>query len=62
MNPFEDMYKVIAIAPFHSCAIISENDVFLKELQKVESLKSEDIYSLKENIHINKSYDVFMWL
>lgn len=53
---------MIAIAPFHSCAIISENDVFLKELQKVESLKSEDIYSLKENIHINKSYDVFMWL
>lgn len=58
----ENNYKVIAIAPFHSCAIISENDVFLKELQKVESLKSEDIYSLKENIHINKSYDVFMWL
>lgn len=58
----ENNYKVIAIAPFHSCAIIIENDVFLKELQKVESLKPKDIYSLKEKIHINKSYDVLMWL
>ena len=47
-----DEYKVIAIAPFHSCAIIEKNDRFLEEMQKIESLESEDIYALKE-----KSYE-----
>lgn len=51
-------YKVIAIAPFHSCAIIEKNDRFLENLQKIDTLKSEDIYSLKEKIHRNRSYDV----
>lgn len=55
-------YKVIAIAPFHSCAIIEKNDIFLKKLQGVEALKSEDIYELKEKIHKNRSYDVSMRL
>lgn len=51
-------YKVIAIGPFHSCTIIEKNDKFLKELQKVKVLESEDIYKLKEKIHMNRSYDV----
>jgi len=51
-------YKVIAIAPFHSCAIIGKNDKYLEKLQKVEALKAEDIYALKEKIHMNRSYDV----
>lgn len=55
-------YKVIAIAPFHSCTIIDKNDKFLEKLQKVESLKSEDIYDLKEKIHMNRTYDVSMRL
>ena len=55
-------YKVIAIAPFHSCAIIEENDKFLKKLQSVELLKEEDIYELKEKIHMNRTYDVYMRL
>ena len=54
-----DEYKVIAIAPFHSCAIIEKNDRFLEEMQKIESLESEDIYALKEKIHMNRSYDVY---
>ena len=55
-------YKVIAIGPFHSCTIIEKNDRFLKELQKVEVLESEDIYELKEKIHMNRTYDVSMRL
>lgn len=55
-------YKVIAIAPFHSCAIIEENDRFLEQLQKIEVIKSEDIYALKRKIHMNRSYDVSMRL
>ena len=55
-------YKVIAIAPFHSCTIIDKNDKFLEKLQKVETLKSEDIYDLKEKIHMNRTYDVSMRL
>ena len=51
-------YKVIAIAPFHSCSIIGKNDKYLEKLQKVEALKAEDIYALKEKIHMNRSYDV----
>lgn len=51
-------YKVIAIAPFHSCAIIGKNDKYLEKLQKAEALKAEDIYALKEKIHMNRSYDV----
>lgn len=51
-------YKVIAIAPFHSCAIIEKNDRFLEELQTVEALQQEDIYVLKEKIHMNRTYDV----
>lgn len=55
-------YKVIAIAPFHSCAIIEENDEFLRELQFVELLKEEDVYALKKKIHMNRTYDVYMRL
>lgn len=55
-------YKVIAIAPFHSCTIIEENDRFLKELQTVEVLQQQDIYKLKEKIHMNRTYDVSMRL
>ena len=50
------------IASFHSCAIIEENDEFLKKLQSVELLKEEDIYALKEKIHMNRTYDVYMRL
>lgn len=55
-------YKVIAIAPFLSCTIIDKNDRFLEKLQKVEVLKSEDIYKLKEKIHMNRTYEVSMRL
>jgi len=50
-------YKVIAIAPFHSCTIIGKNDRFLEEL-----LKPEDIKALKQKIHMNRSRDVSMRL
>lgn len=55
-------YKVIAIAPFHSCTIIDENDRFLEKLQTVEVLQQEDIYKLKEEIHMNRTYDVYIRL
>lgn len=55
-------YKVIAIAPSQSCTIIEENDIFLKELQTLEVLKQEDIYELKERIHMNRTRDVYMRL
>lgn len=51
-------YKVMAIAPFHSCAIIEKNDRYLAELQKVRELQQDDIYELKERIHRNRTYDV----
>lgn len=51
-------YKVIAIAPFHSCTIIEENDIFFKKLQTVEELQQENIRLLKEDIHMNRAYDV----
>lgn len=51
-------YKVIAIAPFHSCTIIGKNDRFLEELQTVETLQEEDVYELKKKIHKNRTYDV----
>ena len=35
---------------------------FLKKLQSVELLKEEDIYALKEKIHMNRTYDVYMRL
>lgn len=47
-------YKVIAIAPFYSCTIISENDKFLEELQTVGMLQKEDIHKLREKIHMHK--------
>lgn len=55
-------YKVIAIAPFHSCTIIEKNDRFMEKLQTVESLQQQDIYELKEKIHMNRTYDVSMRL
>lgn len=55
-------HKVIAIAPFHSCTIIKENDRFLRELQTVEVLQQKDIYELKRKIHMNRTYDVSMRL
>ena len=51
-------YKVIAIAPFHSCTIIKENDEFLEKLQSVGELQENDIYTLKNKIHRNRAYDV----
>ena len=56
------LFYSILIASFHSCAIIEENDKFLKKLQSVELLKEEDIYALKEKIHMNRTYDVYMRL
>ena len=55
-------YKIIAIAPFHSCTIIEQNDKFLEKLQTVEVLQQNDIYELKEKIHMNRTYDVSMRL
>lgn len=55
-------YKVIAIAPFHSCSIIGKNDRFLEKLQTTEMLQDGDIYELKKNIHRNRTYDVSMRL
>ena len=55
-------YKVIAIAPFHSCTIIDKNDRFLENLQKERALKSEDIYKLKKDIHMNRTHDVSLRL
>lgn len=55
-------YKVIAIAPFLSCTIIEKNDRFLEKLQKVDALKPEDIYALKEKIHMNRSREISMRL
>lgn len=39
-----------------------KNDRFLEELQKVETLKPEDIKALKQKIHMNRSRDVSMRL
>lgn len=55
-------YKVIAIAPYHSCTIIEKNDKFLESLQVVEMLQQDDIYNLKEKIHKNRLYDITMRL
>ncbi|MBE5934296.1 MAG: serine/threonine protein kinase [Lachnospiraceae bacterium] len=55
-------YNIIAIAPFHSCAIIKKNDKFMEELQNVQKLQEEDIYTFKENIHRNRTRDVSMRL
>lgn len=51
-------YRVIAIAPFHNCAVIDKNDDFLKELQGKDSITQADIYQLKRDIQKNKAYDV----
>ena len=55
-------YKVIAIAPFHSCTIIEKNDSVLKSLQKKGNLKCDDIYEFKKNIHMKRARDVSMRL
>lgn len=55
-------YRIIAIAPFHSCATIDKNDEYLEELQKIKFLKEDNLYELKKQIHKNKTYDVFMRL
>ena len=55
-------YKVIAIAPFHNCTVIKKNDIFLERLQRVGNLKQEDLYDLKEKIHMNRTEDVYMRL
>lgn len=55
-------YKVIAIAPFHNCTVIEENDEYLRVLQTVESLQQEHIYELKDKIHMNRTSDVYMRL
>ena len=53
-------YKVIAIAPFYSCTIISENDKFLEELQTVGMLQKEDIHKLREKIHMHKGLIMYL--
>ncbi|WP_337600938.1 hypothetical protein, partial [Hominilimicola sp.] len=58
----DNCYKVIAIAPFHSCTIIEKNDSVLKSLQKKGNLKCDDIYELKKNIHMKRARDVSMRL
>lgn len=58
----ENNYKIIAIAPFHNCVVLEENDVYLEALQKKETIKPEDIYALKEKVHRNRSRDVSMRL
>lgn len=55
-------YKVIAIAPFHNCTVIKKNDIFLERLQRIGNLKQEDLYDLKEKIHMNRTEDVYMRL
>ena len=55
-------YRVIAIAPFHSCTILEKNDIFLNELQKVDTLKAEDIFTLRRKIHMKRADDVSMML
>lgn len=55
-------YKIIAIAPFHSCTIIMRNDKFIEELQNLESLTSQDVRELKEKIHLNRTQDITMRL
>lgn len=55
-------YKVIAIAPFHNCTVIEENDAFLLKLQTVKELQKEDIHLLKKKIHMNRTSDVSMRL
>ena len=52
-------YNVIAIAPFNSCTIIEKNDKYLRKLQTIETIQQEDIYKLKREIHVNRSYDVY---
>lgn len=47
-------YRVITIAPFHSCTTIEKNDKYLEKLQNCEMLQ-EDLYKLKEQVHKNKS-------
>lgn len=54
----ENKYKAVAIAPFHSCTVIEKNDKFLENLQKIDILKQEDICSLKEKIHRNRTFAV----
>lgn len=51
-------YKIIAIAPYHNCTIIEENDKFLAAMQKIDSLQQKDVYQLKREIHMNRAYDV----
>lgn len=51
-------YRVIAIAPFHNCAVIDKNDDFLKALQGKTPITQADIYQLKRDIQKNKAYDV----
>ncbi len=51
-------YKVIAIAPFHSCTILGKNDKFLDNLQEVMELQPEHLYQLKKQIHRNRAHDV----
>ena len=55
-------YKAIAIAPFHSCTIIKENDEHMRVLQDKSELKKEDIENLKKEIHMNQTKDVYMRL
>ena len=54
--------KVIALAPFHSCVIIKENDTFLLRLQNKDKVQQSDICKLKEQVSRNIADDVSMYL
>jgi len=51
-------YRIIALAPFHNCAVIKKNDEHIERLQHIGRLREEDIYELKEKIHMNRTYDI----
>jgi len=51
-------YKIIVLAPFHSCSIIEKNDKFICEMQSKSPIVADDIYKLNKKIHMNRSRDV----
>ncbi|HAN09689.1 MAG TPA: hypothetical protein DCP90_03650 [Clostridiales bacterium] len=59
---YDDNDKYLVIGAFHQCGIISENDVFIEELQGNELLNKKIIYELQKNISRNKTLEVKMCL
>ena len=56
-------YKVIAIAPFHSCTIIEKNDRFLENLQEIlnfaDVINNADVSNLDITIGTYENKNVF---